>query len=59
VLFDRVAQRYGVLPTALLNLPLDEWTLVMAVADAGAREDKRQADDHKRQMERARQRRGR
>lgn len=55
--FDRLAQRYGVLPTELVKLPLDEWAILMAVADAGAREDERQRAAHKREMERIKQRR--
>jgi len=46
-----------VLPTVLVKLPLDEWAILMAVADAGAREDEKQRAASRREIERIRQRR--
>jgi hypothetical protein len=46
-----------VLPTVILQLPIDEWTLLVAIAEAGAKEDERQRADMKRKSEQARRRR--
>ena len=38
---DRIAQRYGKLPTEILSLPLDEYELLMVIVEAGVDQDDR------------------
>ena len=47
-----MAQRYGQLPITLLRLPLDDWSIVVRVWDAGVREDDRQRKEAERKSKR-------
>ena len=40
---DRLARRYRKLPTEILKLSLDEWSLNVAIAHAGNEQDARDA----------------
>lgn len=39
VAIHRLAMRYGVLPTEITKLPLDEWELLNAIATIGQKQD--------------------
>lgn len=50
---DRLAQRYGVLPTVIVRLSLDDYGLLSAIAAAGYKQDKKDADQMRREQKKA------